>query len=532
MALCYTKVFNDKWDLQVSIEVKKLTEQEPLRVKRKKRLMLNSASSLLFQIITIICGLILPRLILVSFGSEVNGLVNSITQFLTIIAFLELGVGSVVQSSLYKPLADNNRQAISSIVASANKFFKRLAIILLVYIIVLIALFPYISHSSFDFVYTGTLIAAMGISSFAQYYFGVVDRLLLTADQKGYVQYIAQSVTLVLNTIACIFLMRIGVSIQFFKLITSLIYLIRPAFLRWYVNAHYSIDRYIQYQGEPIKQKWNGVAQHVAAIVLDNTDTIVLTVLSTLSNVSIYGVYHIVVNGVKTLFTSMMNGIQSLFGELWARQELKELEHVFSNAEWAVHTVVTFAFGCTASLIVPFVQVYTRGITDTNYNVPAFALLITLANALHCLRLPYNLMILAGGHYKQTQSNYIIAAIVNIIISVATVKLWGLIGVAIGTLAAMLYQTIWMASYDSKNFIKRPFYKFAKHMLIDIIEFVIAFTICSRLPFNHIDYLSWLILAIECATVWMMIAMICNYVFYRRHLLGIGHKLNSLLHIQ
>ena len=50
-------------------------------------------------------------------------------------------------------------------------------------------------------------------------------------------------------------------------------------------------------------------------------------------------------------------------------------------------------------------QVYTAGINDANYIQPLFAVLLVLANAVHCLRMPYNLMILAGGHYKQTQNN-------------------------------------------------------------------------------------------------------------------------------
>lgn len=82
---------------------------------RKKLLALNTSTSLFYQVTTIICGFILPRLILQSFGSEVNGLVNSITQFLAIISFLELGVGSVIQSSLYKPLAEKNNDQISKV---------------------------------------------------------------------------------------------------------------------------------------------------------------------------------------------------------------------------------------------------------------------------------------------------------------------------------------------------------------------------------------------------------------------------------
>ena len=102
---------------------------------RKKKLIYNTFSSLLFQLTTIICGFILPRLILSAFGSDVNGLVNSITQFLGIIAFLELGVGSVVQSSLYKPLVDKKQEDVSKIISSANKFFRNLARILLIYVV-------------------------------------------------------------------------------------------------------------------------------------------------------------------------------------------------------------------------------------------------------------------------------------------------------------------------------------------------------------------------------------------------------------
>ena len=91
---------------------------------RKKLLVKNTASSLLSQLTALICGFILPRFFLLHFGSEVNGLVNSITQFLGVISFLELGVGAVVQSSLYKPLADKDNQKISCVVVSANRFFS------------------------------------------------------------------------------------------------------------------------------------------------------------------------------------------------------------------------------------------------------------------------------------------------------------------------------------------------------------------------------------------------------------------------
>lgn len=482
---------------------------------RQKRLLYNTVSSLIFQLTTIICGFILPRLILNAFGSEVNGLVNSITQFLGVISFLELGVGAVVQSTLYKPLAEKKQDEVSKIIKSANKFFTRLGEILLVYVIILVIVYPQFAGKQFGFAYTATLIITISISSFAQYFFGIVNRLLLTADQRGYIQYNAQTISVVGNTIACFVLIYMNCSIQIVKLVTSLIYLLQPFLIYLYVRNHYNINKRIKYTEEPITQKWNGIAQHIAAVILDGTDTIVLTLFSTLSDVSIYSVYYLVVKGVKQLFLSMTSGITALIGELWAKQELEELNKTFSWTEWTIHTGTTFIFGLTAILIVPFVKVYTIGIHDADYIQPLFATLIVAANACHSLRLPYNIVILAAGHYKQTQNNYIIVAIINIIVSILAVKSWGLIGVAIGTLVAMIYQTIWMAIYNSKYLIKWPIKYFFKHLFVDLLTVIIGFYATKIFVMKGNSYFDWIIFAFKTSSIWGILTISVNLIFYR-----------------
>lgn len=506
---------------------------EYLIVGRKKRLALNTSTSLFYQVTTIICGFILPRLILQSFGSEVNGLVNSITQFLAIISFLELGVGSVIQSSLYKPLAEKNNDQISKVLVSGQKFFTKLAKILLVYVVILMATYPYIANQKFGFVYTATMIGVISISLFAQYYFGVISSILLTSDQKGYVSYITQTVTLIMNTVACFILINFGASIHLVKLVTSLIYILRPLVLAIYIRRHYDINWKVTYNKEPIKQKWNGVAQHISAVVLDGTDNIVLTIFSNLKDVSIYSVYSIVTSGVKQLLLSVTNGIQALMGEMWAKQETLELYEFFGWIEWILHSGTILIFGITSVLIVPFVQVYTKGVSDVNYVQPLFAILIVIANAGHCLRLPYNMMILAGGHYKQTQYNYIIAAVLNILISIIAVKKLGLIGVAIGTVVAMFYQTIWMAWYDSKNLIKWPFKNFLKQFIIDGMIVVLVHLIINlsfmKLWFkmSSITYISWIILAVKVSLLVIVVSLIINLIFYRAHVKTVVGKCMS-----
>ena len=494
---------------------------------RRKLLAFNTGSSLILQITTIICGFIVPRLILQTYGSEVNGLINSITQFLAIIAFLELGVGAVIQSSLYKPLANRDDKEISKIVVSGQKFFSRLAKILLVYVIILMGVYPLVAKSNFGFLYSATMILVISISSFAQYYFGIVNSLLITANQRGYFSFNIQTVTLVLNTIACFVLIKLGASIHIVKLTTSLIYLFRPLLLSLYVKKNYNIDWNVKYSGEPIKQKWNGIAQHVAAVILNGTDSIILTMFIGLSAVSIYSVYNMVTQGIRVLVVSMTGGMQSLMGELLAKEEFEKLKNIFGRVEWTVHTATILIFGVTLVLILPFVEIYTLGISDAEYIQPLFAFLMVVANAARCLRLPYNLMILAAGHYKQTQNNYVIAAILNIALSIMLVNTLGLVGVAIGTFIAMLYQTIWMAYYNSRNIIYWSLKLFIKQMSVDILM-IILFIIAYMLLNIHVgSWISWILQAIIVTAIGTFMTLLINVIFYKSYIIKLIEKIKE-----
>ena len=496
---------------------------------RKRRLAKNIIASLVFQITTLVCGFILPKLFLLHFGSEVNGLITSISQFLSVISFLELGVGAVVQSALYRPLAYHDADQISKIMASANKFFRRLARILLVYVLVLMVLYPMIAQQNYGYVYVASLIAAISISSFSQYYFGIVNALLLNADQLSYIQYNVQTITLILNTAVCAMLISADCSVQMVKLVTSLIYLVRPIVLRIYVNKRYQINWKIKYREEPIQQKWNGVAQHLAAVVLEGTDMIVLTMFSTLSNVSIYAVYNIVISGVMMLFTALFNGVQSLFGELFAREDKAESKSSFEIVEWITHAGMVWFMGCVGTLIVPFVRVYTYGVFDAEYIQPLFAAVIVLATVFRCLRIPYNTLILAAGHYKQTQWFYILTASINLISSLILVKSFGLIGVAIGTLLAMVFHLLWSWAYVSKNLIETSIREELKLVFVDICAFSLGIIATRSIELKQITYYSWLLLAIQKAVVWGGLLIVVEFVFYKRRLKEVIHIFSAAL---
>ena len=137
----------------------------------KKRVILNIGCTTLCQLMTLISGLIVPRLILSTFGSEANGLVSSLTQFLNYISLVEGGIGSVVLTALYGPLAKKDDSKLSSVLKAAEKFFRQIAYIFVVYTIILACAYPIIVKSSFSWIFVASLTLILSFTLFIQYFF-------------------------------------------------------------------------------------------------------------------------------------------------------------------------------------------------------------------------------------------------------------------------------------------------------------------------------------------------------------------------
>jgi O-antigen/teichoic acid export membrane protein len=165
--------------------------------------------------------------------------------------------------------------------------------------------------------------------------------------------------------------------------------------------------------------------------------------------------------------------------------------------------------------------VYTNGLTDTNYVQPLFAGLLTLAYGIRCLRTPYNMWILAAGHYKQTQRCHVIAAVLNLVISAVTVWIWGLVGVAVGTLIAMLYQTVWMAIYNTKNLLKRPIWTVLKQFGVDILTAGGICLLAGSITLGQVTYLGWVIMAVKVGVIALAVTGLSAVVFYRKQVVAL-----------
>jgi len=107
------------------------------------------------------------------------------------------------------------------------------------------------------------------------------------------------------------------------------------------------------------------------------------------------------------------------------------------------------------------------------------------------------------------------------------VQYFGLICVAIGTLIAMMYQTIWMATYISKNIINWPIKNFIKQFAVDIITAITMYTATKWVYLNSISYLSWIMMAIKISAVSAVVVILINLVFYHDKIVKLPRMLKK-----
>lgn len=479
----------------------------------------NVMVSILAQIVIIISGFIIPKLLLSTYGSDNYGLTVSIAKFLGYISLLEGGFGVVIKAALYKPIAEDNKEKILSILKSCSNFFKKLSYIFLIYICLLCFIFPLFVSNKFDVFYTISLILIIAISTFFEYCFGMTYGLFLKSKEKNYVVSYIQILTYILNIILILILTRLNLSIHVVKLFGSMIFVLRPIIQNMYVKKKYNISLKNIIVKQDIKGKWDGLTQHVAAVVNDSIDVTLLTFFGMISEISIYSVYYMIVSSIKQLIISVSTGIESTLGSLIAKGEYKNLRHEFETYEFIYYSINTIFYSCSLILIVQFVKIYTIDITDTNYINYAFGYIITLAIYIYTLRAPYYSLIMASGNVKQTKRDAFIEAILNLILSLILINKYGIVGLAIGSLVAMTYRTIAIMIYSSKQILVRKLNHTFKKLIFSLFQMTIIYLIYNLLLVKDVtNYMSWIILALATFIVATVVVFIFSMIFYKREI--------------
>ena len=484
---------------------------------RKKNIYITAIVGLCEETVAIICGFILPRMILTYFGSAYNGIVAAVTQFIGCIALLKSGIGMATKAALYEPLVSHNQDKINGIMAATMKFLRKVACIFIVGIVAFAIIYPAFINKEFSWLFTFSLVLIISLGTFFQYYFGLANQLLLEADQKYYIVSSIAIINTAFNTIISVICMKAGMSIHEVKLCSATVYCITPILLHLYVNKKYSINRRTKPDNDSISQRWNAFGMQIANFVNNNTDIIVASIFLNLKEVSVYTIYYLAINGVKKAINRITTGVESALGCIAVSEDKQQLTKKFLVFEYILNVMSIIAFSILISIIVPFVKVYTRGVTDVQYDRYIFAVVACTSELFFCLRIAYTQIIQAKGAFKETKHYYYIEAIINIILSVILVNLIGLVGIVIGTLVAMVYRTITSAVYTYKEILSVDIKSFYFRIAFTVINIMINIIVIS-FALQQLcckNYITLVMFAVISFIISVILTLLLNFLAFR-----------------
>jgi len=466
-------------------------------VSRTKSFIYNSATAALFQLCTVAAGFIVPRIILTVYGSEINGLVTSITQFIAYFNLVEAGLAGAAVYALYKPLADKDVAGINAILSAANRFYILSGYIFVSLTLGLALIYPnFVRTAHLTPFNVGLLVLILGVSGSLEFFTMAKYRALLTADQKQYVLSIASMVAIILNTLIIAILAYNHVNIVILRLVALFSVFARSLILYCYIRSKY---KYINYRETPnneaLNKRWDALYWQILGAVQSGAPVIIATIFLSLHMVSVYSVFNMTVGGVTVLMGIFSSGLSASFGDVIVRKEQAVLQKAYQEFELIYYVLISWAFSCMAVMIMPFIRLYTARVTDTNYDLPVIGFLFVLNGLLASLRNPQGMLLISAGLYRETRWQVTIQALIAVVGGVIFVHFWGLAGILLGSILSSLYRDIEVLFYIPRKLTKLRVRSTLYRMIRVFICFGLIYWPFAQLLPKNCNLKDWLVWA-------------------------------------
>ncbi len=462
---------------------------------RTKAALKNTSISLISYLLIIIVGFISQRVFKDVLGTEYLGLHSLFSNIMTMLAVVELGFGTAIVSNMYRPVANDDKEEIISLIQFYKRVYRILAFIILA---IGLCLLPFINlivgNSELNVSYR--IIFLFYLADTVSSYFITYKRSILYANQKTYYTNIIHTLCVAtMNTLQVIFLITthnyyIYLLLRVvFRLLENIIINLIANKLYPYIKAkeEYPLNEEIR---SDILKKIKGLLFHrIGTFFVSGSDNIIISMLPNLGikYVGLYSNYIMITNQLYSVVNQMFNSLTASVGNLLIEGNK---EHSYSTFKkilmfngW-IYVYISIAF---YYISFPFIELWMGSEFVLNKTV---VFILTLNFFIQGMRSAYSTFKDAAGIFYEDRFIPLIESATNIVISITLGYFWGLAGVFIGTICSNLVLFIW--SYPNfvykKIFgisIKKYFGDIIKWLLFFLISFFAVFAICNNISISN-----------------------------------------------
>ena len=484
-------------------------------MKSQKKVIANIIVSSATQLITLALGMILPRLILVSWGSEYNGLINSVATIMRYLALLEAGIGTSTLQALYKSFGNQENDETSVVVASAQYYYHRVAFVYGGAVILVSFLFPIFLDTSIDYWTIFWVLLLQGCTGVINFAFRAAYQQLLNAEGRYYVISLVSLLTTVLTYAAKIISIIVFNSILIMQLLGVLIMGVQVAIYTMYFKKQYSwINTKAKVDLSLLENRKYYVVQQLSGLVFNSTDTLVLSIVCGLKVASVYTVYNMIYSALSMVIGIVRTSTNFVLGQAYHRskESFALIYKLYSSFQTSLGCILA---SCSVLLIDSFILLYTRGITDAEYIVKFASFLFAMNIILDCMRGASLAGANIAGKAANTTWRYIAEAGINLAVSLSLVNSLGMNGVLLGTVISGVWRSLDSITYFYKKVLYERSSREISFIAVNVLMFCGAFTCSNRRQICATSYLSFFVNAFF-VFVAMSIAYGLVYILFNR----------------
>lgn len=484
------------------------------------------------QIISLLTGFILQTIFIKTLGATYLGVKGLFSNILSVLSFSELGIGTAITFSLYKPLAQDNKKQIAAIMRFFKHTYEVIGILVGVLGVILIPFINFFTHIRIPYLYIYYLLF---LANTVISYFYTYERTLLNADQLNYINLTNQIVFKVIQVILQAVVLIVWNSFFWFLVIQLLCTFVSNVLISIQVHHKYPYLLDKQYANHKLPRTTLAEIFHntigligtkVADVIVMGSDNMLISLFNGLYNVGLYSNYTFIINGVMGVFSQATNTLSGSIGNLTAQEDNADHQYdVLKRSFFVVQFCTYFCAVCLFTLIDPFIHIW----VGKRYE---FAFLVTFSLVFNFiimgLRQTFFPFVSAYGLYPKDGMKAFIEAIVNLVLSIVYAKFFklGVAAIVLGTVSSNIlvnwYEPYMIIKYGIKIKGKMlSFYlEYLSYILIDTIMMLLVHRLLSFYVVSSI--LSFAILTV----ITIIIALISFVILF-----GLNKNFKFLIYV-
>lgn len=456
----------------------------------------------------------------------VNGLFSNI---LGLLSLAELGFGSAMVYNLYEPVANGDHDTTIRLMNLYKWIYRWVALVVL---IGGSALYPFLDYLIKDtsgvehlhFIYLMFL-----ANSVVSYLFSYKASMLFV-DQRSYVQILCNYAVQVVQTLCQIVVMVCTQNFILYLTVQILASFLQNVLVAWKVDRDYP---YLNDHKElPSKEVQKGIWKNVYAlsahkfggIVVNGTDNLIMSAFVGLESVGIYSNYSLVVNQATYFLNKIFTAFTGSVGNLNATESREKVYEVYQAMDFLVFLLCGYVSAAMFVLFTPFIELFFG--EEYLFSTPIVFLVIAVFY-LKWMRQVNLIFKDAMGLFWQDRYKPIVEALINLVVSIALVFRYEIVGIFAGTVISTLTTCFWVEPYvlmkygmmdDWQKKLKVYFIQYAQKTAGMVLGTVAAYYVCGFLP--HTNFFLLVFKGIVCTVVyygiiWLLFGRSAQFVYLK-----------------